>query len=297
MLTPDLLWALRGAGANFGVVTRFTFRLHAVGPTVYGGLIAWPFERARGDPTCLPGDHHRSAPRAGRPGSFCSMLRRRRSCRRRGTAKKICAMAVCYSGDLDVRRRGARADPGARRPRRRPARRAAVHRRSQSYLDETEPKGTPLLLEDGVRSPSSTDDAAVDDRRTLFAECPIPGGGDRASCTSAAPSTSATRTTAPSATGTRATSSACKACGSPDEPDGDAFRAVGPRRLGAGCGRSRPARTYINFQTADEDGRARPGDLRRQLRPPRRDQAEVRPGQPVAIEPEHPLKSANGGRA
>ncbi len=42
----DLFWAIRGAGGNFGVVTRFTFRLHEVGPTVFGGLIAWPFERA-----------------------------------------------------------------------------------------------------------------------------------------------------------------------------------------------------------------------------------------------------------
>ena len=39
---PDLFWALRGGGGNFGVVTRFTFRLHEIGPTVYGGLIAWP---------------------------------------------------------------------------------------------------------------------------------------------------------------------------------------------------------------------------------------------------------------
>jgi FAD/FMN-containing dehydrogenase len=44
--SADLFWAVRGAGANLGVVTSFTFRLHEVGPTVYGGLIAWPFERA-----------------------------------------------------------------------------------------------------------------------------------------------------------------------------------------------------------------------------------------------------------
>jgi FAD/FMN-containing dehydrogenase len=42
----DLFWALRGAGHNFGIVTSFTFRLHEVGPTITGGLIAFPAERA-----------------------------------------------------------------------------------------------------------------------------------------------------------------------------------------------------------------------------------------------------------
>jgi FAD/FMN-containing dehydrogenase len=43
---PDLFWALRGGGGNFGVVTGFEYRLHPVGPVVTGGLIAWPFAAA-----------------------------------------------------------------------------------------------------------------------------------------------------------------------------------------------------------------------------------------------------------
>ncbi|MEZ5077692.1 MAG: FAD-binding oxidoreductase [Solirubrobacterales bacterium] len=43
---PDLFWALRGGGGNFGVVTAFEFRLHPVGPEVYAGLIFHPVERA-----------------------------------------------------------------------------------------------------------------------------------------------------------------------------------------------------------------------------------------------------------
>lgn len=43
---PDLFWALRGGGGNFGVVTEFEFRLHEVGPIVQFGLFFWPHAEA-----------------------------------------------------------------------------------------------------------------------------------------------------------------------------------------------------------------------------------------------------------
>lgn len=43
---PDLFWAVRGGGGNFGVVTSFRFRGQPVGSTVYGGPIFWPLKYA-----------------------------------------------------------------------------------------------------------------------------------------------------------------------------------------------------------------------------------------------------------
>jgi hypothetical protein len=43
---PDLFWAVRGGGGNFGVVTSFLFRLHPIS-TVYGGPMLWPLEKAQ----------------------------------------------------------------------------------------------------------------------------------------------------------------------------------------------------------------------------------------------------------
>ncbi len=45
---PDLFWAIRGGGGNFGVVTSFEFQLHPLGPQVLSGLIVHPIEAAPG---------------------------------------------------------------------------------------------------------------------------------------------------------------------------------------------------------------------------------------------------------
>jgi FAD/FMN-containing dehydrogenase len=42
---PDLFWAIRGGGGNFGVITRFEFQLHEVDPMVQLGLFFWPLEQ------------------------------------------------------------------------------------------------------------------------------------------------------------------------------------------------------------------------------------------------------------
>ena len=43
---PDLFWALRGGGGNFGVVTSFRFALHPLGPTVMAGPVFWAADGA-----------------------------------------------------------------------------------------------------------------------------------------------------------------------------------------------------------------------------------------------------------
>jgi FAD/FMN-containing dehydrogenase len=43
---PDLFWAIRGGGGNFGVVTSLEYRLHPVGPTVFAGPVFYAGESA-----------------------------------------------------------------------------------------------------------------------------------------------------------------------------------------------------------------------------------------------------------
>ncbi|MCG2624609.1 FAD-binding oxidoreductase [Arthrobacter sp. I2-34] len=248
----DLFWAVRGAGANFGVVTRFAFRLHEVGPTVYGGLIAWPFERAD-EILRAYRDFTSRAPReqavwmlllTAPPAPFVPA---------QWHGRRICAMAVCYSGDLartdevmaPVRALGTPlVDLLAEQP----------YAQVQSYLDDTEPKGMHYYWKTEYVTELS-DDLLAEACRS-FATCPIADAeigflhlaGDLND-----------HDDDDGAVGNRDVKyvMGCNGMWDPDDANGAQYRSW---IHGAGQ-RLRPftaGRTYINFQTADEDdGRIR----------------------------------------
>ena len=94
---PDLHWAVRGGGGNFGVVTRFTYCLHEVGPAITGGLLLWSAEQAH-DVLAAYRDLTSSAPReltaalaviTAPPAPFLP---------EKWHGKRVVGMLVCHSG-------------------------------------------------------------------------------------------------------------------------------------------------------------------------------------------------------
>jgi FAD/FMN-containing dehydrogenase len=242
----DLFWALRGGGGNFGVVTRFTFRLHDVGPNIFGGLIAWPFERAdeilRAYRTITA-----ESPRELAVWMILLHAPAMPFVPEEWHGRKICAMVVCYSGDLDeaedvlvpIRALG---NPVVDVLQEWP------YTQQQSFLDDGEPKGTHYDWKTEYIAELS--DGLLDAVRDVFAACPIPeamvgflqlGGALNE------------RDEDDGAVGNRDARFACGVNGmwEPGEPDAEAYR----RWIRDGWARVRPfstGRTYINFQTADE---------------------------------------------
>lgn len=86
---PDLFWALRGGGGNFGVVTAFQYQLHAVS-TILGGLVIHPRSAAR-DVIRFHRDFITSAPEE--LTSYVGLLTA-------PDGSPVVALASCYCGDL-----------------------------------------------------------------------------------------------------------------------------------------------------------------------------------------------------
>jgi FAD/FMN-containing dehydrogenase len=86
---PDLFWALRGGGGNFGVATSFEYQLHPVGQ-VFAGIVAYPFQKAR-EVLKLFRDFTKSSPDEMASGIVLITLPD-------GTA--VVGIVLCYSGPL-----------------------------------------------------------------------------------------------------------------------------------------------------------------------------------------------------
>jgi FAD/FMN-containing dehydrogenase len=90
---PDLLWALRGGGGNFGVATSFTYRLHPLS-TVTGGLIAHPIDAA---PDLLRFYRDAVADVSDDLTVFAGLVHAPD-----GSGHKLSALVVCHAGDPET---------------------------------------------------------------------------------------------------------------------------------------------------------------------------------------------------
>ena len=89
---PELLWALRGGGGNFGVVTSLEYRLHPVGPKVLAGFLAYPYGRAR-EFFAMVGEVTANMPDELNLLTFLMTLPE--------GGGKACAILLCYSGPIE----------------------------------------------------------------------------------------------------------------------------------------------------------------------------------------------------
>jgi FAD/FMN-containing dehydrogenase len=133
----DLHWALRGGGGNFGVVTRFTFRLHEVGPIITGGLIVWSAERVD-DVLATYRDLTESAPREVTAAVTVRLAPPAPFLPEEWHGKPIVGLLACHSGadvEADLAPLRALGDPIADLVTEKP------YTDQQSMLDGMEPKG------------------------------------------------------------------------------------------------------------------------------------------------------------
>ena len=105
---PDLFWALRGGGGNFGIVTSFEFKLHPLGPEVLSGLVVHPLEKAS---KLLP-EFRRIAKEAPDELTIWVVMRKAPPLPFLLTewhGKEVLIFAACYSGDMKEGEKATRA--------------------------------------------------------------------------------------------------------------------------------------------------------------------------------------------
>jgi FAD/FMN-containing dehydrogenase len=95
---PDLFWAIRGGGGNFGVVTEFTFQAHPV-KTVYGGPTLWPIEQTEAIMEWF--DNYIRNASEDINGFIATMIIPGAPFPENLHNKKFCGIVWCYTGDMD----------------------------------------------------------------------------------------------------------------------------------------------------------------------------------------------------
>jgi FAD/FMN-containing dehydrogenase len=162
---PDLFWAVRGGGGNFGVATSFEYQLHRVGPTVTAGLIVHPIDCARGmlefyrdKLRSLSDEHTLFATLAHSPD---------------GSGKKVAALVTCHCGTpadaakamLPLRQFGSPVSDQVG---------PISYCQLNSMLDTGYPKGALNYWKSSFLAEVS--DAAIETMIDCFARCPTPMG-------------------------------------------------------------------------------------------------------------------------
>jgi FAD/FMN-containing dehydrogenase len=158
---PDLFWALRGGGGNFGVVTRFDYRLHAVGPEVIGGMVLYPWTQAR---DTLRRFHDWTAHAPDAVTAYACLI-----CG--DDTLPVVAIAACYAGPMDA------AEPAVAPLRQRGAPSADLLRPMsyvtlQSQFDAARPAGRRNVMRSHFMP--TLNDAAIDVLVSHFERAPSP---------------------------------------------------------------------------------------------------------------------------
>jgi len=162
---PELFWALRGGGGNFGVATSFEYELQPVGPTVMGGPIVHPIESAR---AVLEFFRDSTRSLSDEQTLFASLTHAPD-----GSGTEVAVLVTCHCGPLEDAEKAMR-----------PLKEFALpvldaagpipYCQLNSMLDASFPKGALNYWKSNFLTELS--DAAIDTMISCFARCPTPMG-------------------------------------------------------------------------------------------------------------------------